>query len=643
MNDEFFLGAELAIDVQAAAGKSSKPAKVSILLYSGGLMRVPGQGPLVVDLAGMKLPADVSILVDHNTKLDGIVGRGIPAVRSGQLFVEGTISRATDAGRQILALAGEGHTFQASVGALIQQRKFIQPGETIEANGRQIRADRDGFYLVTQSELKEATITAIGADATTKVSIAASQKGQTMPEETTTNPPSTDPNPILANQQMAERERVLAIDETCRDLPGLAPERLEQLRANAIRSGTSVDQFNSDVLDLLRSSRSTAPAVHSSGPAIHDGSRRHAATTDMLTAALLTRAGFESLAEKEYGDRVMASAGSLVRASFVDLCRASLELEGHSVPSSSRDGMIRAAASTYSLPVALGDSMNKVLMQSYTEAPATWRAFCKVKPAANFKEQQGIRPSFTRPLDLVGNDGEVPHGSISESTFPWSIDTYGKRLVVTRQDVINDDLNFLDEVAPLMSKAALRRLSDLVYTRLLAATSAYFDAALGNAGTAALDVTSLGAGITAMRNQRDDEDNDLDIMPRTLLLPPELESTGKAALESEFTERIATANDVDDVRPTGNPQRGAVKLEVESRLSNTEKFEDASLTGWYLFGAPQDAPLIVGFLDGIETPTSEFFGLEHDSKHLAMTFRVFHDFGCALADHRAAYHSTGGG
>ena len=53
------------------------------------------------------------------------------------------------------------------------------------------------------------------------------------------------------------------------------------------------------------------------------------------------------------------------------------------------------------------------------------------------------------------------------------------------------------------------------------------------------------------------------------------------------------------------------------------------------------APIIVGFLDGRQTPVIETFGLDAQVNKLALSFRCYHDFGAALGDHRAALKSTG--
>ena len=103
--------------------------------------------------------------------------------------------------------------------------------------------------------------------------------------------------------------------------------------------------------------------------------------------------------------------------------------------------------------------------------------------------------------------------------------------------------------------------------------------------------------------------------------------------QSEYTERIATASSIDAVRPTGNPHRQAVQLEVEPRLSDDP-------TTWYLMASPQASPMAVGFLGGTQSPTVEFFGLDADPNTLGVAWRVFHDFGSALGDFRAAQKNT---
>ncbi len=119
-------------------------------------------------------------------------------------------------------------------------------------------------------------------------------------------------------------------------------------------------------------------------------------------------------------------------------------------------------------------------------------------------------------------------------------------------------------------------------------------------------------------------------------MPPELEITAKELLRSVEVHHEGT-----DGVATGNALRDITKLEVESRMSNTDKFSDASATAWFVFASPQDVPLIVGFLDGRETPVVESFGLDHSVEQLGYSFRVYHDYGACLGDPKAGHRSDG--
>jgi len=132
--------------------------------------------------------------------------------------------------------------------------------------------------------------------------------------------------------------------------------------------------------------------------------------------------------------------------------------------------------------------------------------------------------------------------------------------------------------------------------------------------------------------QRDDENRDLDIRARTLLVPPERQQSAKELLQSDFIQRANY-----DL-PTGNPLRNAVALDSEPRLSNAQRFTGTSAKAWYFFAGPQDAALVVAFVQGKQ---SQFFGLEADPNKLAATWRLYFDYGCALGDFRAAYKAKG--
>lgn len=290
------------------------------------------------------------------------------------------------------------------------------------------------------------------------------------------------------------------------------------------------------------------------------------------------------------------------------------------------------------IDLSLGDAANKLLFEAYTEAPAAWRSFAAIKSATDFKDHVGVRPSQTGDLDELPRGGEIKHGSIEEATYKFSIDTFAKMLSIDRRDIINDDLSMFDDTARSLGRAAMRSLNDLVFNVLLASDGTFFKSANANYDEGvdtALSVESLRIGVSRMLSQRDTKNRNLDIQPRTLLVPPELQHTAMTLLESEYLRQTAVNT------PTGNAIRDIVSLETEPRLSNSMRFTNASALAWYLFGSQADMPMIVAFLQGKQSPTVEFFGFDAEPNKLAATWRVYFDYGAAMADHRAAYKAKG--
>lgn len=590
-----------AASVEVAAGETKRPS-ITIVAYTGGIMRVGGWGDIALDLAGLDCDGAIPLLVDHDPALDQIVGKGQASVQANQLHVAGSIVGSTDAARKVLDLAKDGFPLQASVGVSPEETFRVYAGETININGQQLTAPRSGLTVVRKGKLREVSVVTLGCDSNTSVSIAASKGNM-----------NSDDGDMLT----AERGRVASIMKITAQHP--------QIAAKAIADGWDSTRTE---LEVLRASRPMAPMA---------GGYRAVATHEVIEAAFAFRMGLGKVAERHFKPDVLEQAHDLGVTHMLDLCRMALTLEGHDIPVG-RDAMVKAALTTFSLPAALGDLASKSLLDAYNDAPSPWRTFAAVRSVPDFRTHTAIRPSFTGNLEQVAPGGELKHGSMNEWTTQYRIDTYGKILSIDRRDLVNDDLSVFAEASSAMGRAAMRKLNDLVIQVLLANANAFFSAANGNliSGVAtALGIDSLAHAITLMRTQKDEEGNDLDLKPACLLVPPELEPTARALIISEYIQRAVDT-------PTGNSLKAAVTVEVEPRLANSQKFGNAaSDKHWYLFASPAAAPLVVAFLNGQQSPTLEYQGIESNINTLAASWRVYHDFGAALVDPRAAVRAKG--
>jgi phage head maturation protease len=609
---KFFLTAP--VEIQAASGEGKRPT-FSIAAYTGNVMNVAGfYSPIIVDLAGLKAAGqELPILRDHDP--GRIIGQSDKVTIDAQgVTVTGVVTGDDSEAASVTSHAKNGFKWKASIGASVIRREFVEAGKSVTVNGRQVAGP---VIIARESELQEVSFVAIGADKDARANVAAQQHKQgqktSMTFEQYVESMGFEVATLTADQRAgleaahahqhgqgraltAEAQRVADIESIDISRYPRQRDKLETVKATAIENGWDLNRTE---LEIFRSAKDIDPR----------GSNHHRhqpgyGSREVVEATLLRRAGKHALAEKHYNAQVLYAADQMRASSFVDLCGACLRIDGRETGGMSRHEMITAAFSTTSLPVALSNVTGKSLWQAYDEATTSWRGFAKVLPAADFKPQQGIRPSFVGQLEEVGGTSEVKHGQLAESTYPWQISTFAKQLQVSRKDVINDDLSFIDQTAPLMAKMAARTLNDLVWSTILGNAGAFFHANNANlleAGSL-FGLTSLGSAVTAMRTQRDAHGNDIDITPRVLAVPPELEVSARAALNSEEVQATAGS-------PMGNALQNIAALVVESRLSNSAKFMNASAAGWYLFGGVNDAPVIVGFLDGQERQRLNSSGL----------------------------------
>ena len=638
---------------------SGKQRRFLINAYSGGKLVVSGyQVPVIVDLSGLDTSNAVPILIDHRADVEATLGLTDRIENNGKaLVLGGPITGVSSLANQVLAQSNAGHTWQASIGASVIESENIAAGKTVNVNGQQFVGP---VIVARRSILKETSVLPMGADSTTSVNLAASAKlkgslsmtfsewlkskniveADLSPELLTTLQEAFDVLQPAADGQAApataaasavldlratavsELNRQGQINAVCVGFPHIA--------ATAISSGWSPMEAENHVLKAKARSVIPSNRPHSAG-------RSGGLSREALSASLMIRAGHENLAVKAYGAQACEIGRAARITNLQDLAAAALTIAGRDRSEFHNDNeMIRAAFSTSSLPTILSDSTSKALVEAYTETTSDWRLFCHIGDAPNFHDQTGVRPAAIASLEELGDGGKIKHGSLKEEdTYVWNVDTFATIISVTRKTMINDDLGFLKELSPMLGTAAGRSLRDLIWSTILGGqTAGYF--ASGNANLAeassALAIGTLGAGIAAMRGQRDSKGNDIDIKPAVLVVPVALELTARAILTS--AEILGTSG------PNGNPVKNIVPdLIVEPRLSNSTRFTGTSSTQWYLFGPPSSRPVTVGFLNGAQNPTIET--QDTDFNTLGMQMRVFFDYGCALADEKAGYKATG--
>lgn len=644
-------------EVQAAAAadakpapepKDEKPAKVSGVAYSGGAIR---QGwnpdPVVVDLAGMTVPAKVPLLRNHNAwNTDDRLGN-VVAKRTGRgIEIEGEIVSGTESAREIVRQGKLGADWQLSIGAEISAAERVLSG-TRTVNGRSFQAP---FVLATKTTLREVSVVAVGADRSTNLHVAAAftptPNLHIKMEEKDTNPveaaaptapaapaPAPEAKPAAADIEAAaaaavkaERERVSAISAAC---GGEFPE----IQAKAVAEGWTIEATNAALVSALRK-RGPAPA-----PAV--AVKAAAPTEKVLAAALAITAGIDEADLAKGGseaEKAVEAAAKYAGIGLRDVVRECVRASGGTPGVTMDNETIRAAFSTVALPGILSDVANKKLLAAYKAQPIIAEKLCAKADLNDFKVADRYRLTDVGDLEQVAPDGKIKHGSLGEEKATNKLETYAKMFSLTRQMIYNDDLGAFLRVPAYMGGRAARKVDQLFFTRLQANPTqadgkALFHADHGNyiAGTTgALALASLKKGVELFRKQKGADKQPINVMPKFLLVPADLEIDAEEIVNGL---QVVVAGSTDVARPAFNAlSRYGLQVVGSPYL--------ASATGWYLFAEPATLPAFeIGYLRGKRAPTVERGNVDFDE--LGISWRVYFDVGVREQDTRGMVFAKG--
>jgi ATP-dependent protease ClpP protease subunit len=316
-----------------------------------------------------------------------------------------------------------------------------------------------------------------------------------------------------------------------------------------------------------------------------------------------TRTAMASAIEiRAYGGQ--ADAGNPFRGfTMFELARACATAAGVNTRGMDRMDVVAAAFTTSSsdFPLLLGNTASKALKKGYDESPEVFPTFTRPVTLTDFKPSSLAGLGRFSSLDLIEEGGAYKYGKFSDMGSSLKLATYGKMFAITRQAIINDDLNALSDVPRKMGQAAKRTVGDAVFAILtgnptLSDGVALFHASHNNlvaAGSTISTATVDGLRVL-MATQKDADGRVVRVPLRYLVVPVGLGGTARAVLESQFevggNKNLTTPNVV----------RNSFEVVEDPRL------DAASATAWYGVADPNlfDG-IVVGYLDGKQEPYLE--------------------------------------
>lgn len=407
---------------------------------------------------------------------------------------------------------------------------------------------------------------------------------------------------------------------------------LTDMADDLIARGVTLNDARAAVLDKLVDSDPAGRTAEPAPAQARDGGAGEIAYRDAVSNALLHRHNPGTHA-------LEAGAREFRGLTLLEMARHAIERRGGSTRGLSKMEVARAAFeqratgyhSTSDFPAILANVANTTLRQAYASTPRTFGAWARRATITDFKPVQRTQLGGAPDLQRVLESGEFQYGTIGEGREVYALAIYGRIVAITRQVLINDDLDAFTRLPASFGASAADLESDIVYAILMQNPAmgdgkALFHADHNNTGTASvISETALTSAYRAFGQHKGLEDRLISILPRYLLTPP-----GPRAVEARKQVTATTPSSTAEV----NTFSGRLEVIEEPRL-----IPASGQDPWFLAADPARIDTVeYAYLDGQEGVFTETrTGFEVDG----LEIKARHDFAAKAIDWRGLYRNPG--
>lgn len=357
-----------------------------------------------------------------------------------------------------------------------------------------------------------------------------------------------------------------------------------------ISDGTSIDAARALIIEEF-AKKDTAKGATGAQAAVRAG----ADETDKRRSGMMEALDFRANFSKEGAEKVRTS--EYRGMDLLRLAAECIEVAGGKTRGLSNSEVAKLALnlsdrsagmhSTSDFPIILGNTVNRRLLAEYALAPRTFTGWTRRETATDFKDMTRARLGEFDSLDEVKEGSEYKAGTLGEGKETYKVLKYGKKIAITWETLVNDDLSAFNRLPKKIADTASRKQSDIIYGILSANAAlsdavALFHATHGNLGTAgAIAIASLAEARMLMRKQKGLNAKDfLNLTPSFLVVGPNYES-----LALQYTSSEYLPNTQSQVNPYKN-----LSVVVEPRITGNE---------WYIMANPNSVDTIeYAFLEG---------------------------------------------
>jgi len=388
--------------------------------------------------------------------------------------------------------------------------------------------------------------------------------------------------------------------------------------------------------------------------------------------------------------RLFGGEGTRVRSRAADPAYQAALVEaatfyGDVLAGSRRSWQLQEAMTTDDFPILFGDILDRQMLGEYRELVPSWEAVARRRVVRDFRGVKLFKPvtGLGGRLEEVGQSAEYPQAVVSEQdTQTITVAKFGKRVPLSWETIINDDLDQMSSIPRRMATMARR-------TESYMATELYIDVngphaslyTVGNAnivnqtnapgyvGAAinpALSIASLGQALFVLSRQVDEDDNPIENEAAVLVVPPALEVIANNIMNATAIEvntdggtlaGLANSSGVERRLLVANWMARRLRVVVNPLIPLVASSANGN-TSWFVFKTPAEdrEALVMAFLRGWEQPAifiksanarrlggGEVDPLDGDFDTDSVAYKVRHVLGSARVDPKATVGSNGSG
>lgn len=313
---------------------------------------------------------------------------------------------------------------------------------------------------------------------------------------------------------------------------------------------------------------------------------------------------------------------------------------------------LKESGTTSDFPKLLANTMNKLLLAKFKGVNSPWERYTVQTNLSDFKAADRVIVSESPDLLEIEESGPYKDSKLRDDKYQIQLVTKGRTFSVSRQTIINDDLQAIKRQPERFGRASARTLIKAIIDMIEGDHNAFDGKSLfhfdhsnsGNdtlANTAA-GATALAAAIRVIEKSTDVETGEImGIRAKFLLSGIDVNTVA---------QQLVRSTQIWPVNTTGGSPMNAVPIAAAPfSLEVLKEPFITSTTSWYVLADPEDAPVIeVGFLNGKKTPDllikkaeavqvagggDDPWGFEFDE----LVYKVRHDWATALAYYQGIY------